>query len=93
MVVNRKIRKSLVWAFLALLMAGLVYAGVELMGQANKNAADAGSTGADMEMASLDTIKQSQTSKVNWNEERSLRKKIDQADSAYRAQVEKPVVI
>ena len=89
MIVNRKLRKSLVWAFLALLIAGLVYAGVELMGQANKNAADAGSTGADMEMASLDTIKQSQTSKVNWNEERSLRKKIDQADSSYRAQVEK----
>lgn len=81
------------WAFLALLIAGLVYAGAELPGQANKNAADAGSTGADMEMASLDTIKQSQTSKVNWNEERSLRKKSIRLTAATALRLKKPVAI
>ena len=89
MVTCRKLRKNLLLALLVLLLAGLVYAGAELMGQANKNAADAGSAGMDMEMASLDTIKQSQTNKVNWSEERALKKKIDQADSMYRTQAGK----
>lgn len=89
MVTCRKLRKNLLLALLVLLLAGLVYAGAELMGQANKNAADAGSAGMDMEMASLDTIKQSQTNKVNWSEERALKKKIDQADSVYRTQAGK----
>lgn len=88
-VVSHKYRRVLMWFLLTLLFAGLVYAGAELMGQANKNAADAGSTGADMEMASLDSIKQSKSNPVNWSEEQRLHKKINALDSEYKTHVNK----
>lgn len=89
MVKCRKIRKALVWTLLAILIAGLVYAGVALLGQSGKLAADAGSSGAEMEMASLDTIKQSKSSPVDWKQERSLYKKIQSIDAEYSKLVKK----
>lgn len=88
---NRKIRKTLLFFLLMLLMAGLVYAALELAGQSNKAAADAGTSAADMEMASLDTIKKpaNAPSNINWSQERTLRKAIDKADAEYRAQLSK----
>lgn len=77
------------WALLATLMAGLVYAGVALMGKSGKLASDAGSSGADMEMASLDTIKQSTSNPVDWKKERSLHKKIQSIDAEYKKLVKK----
>lgn len=68
-------------------VGGLVWAGMNLMGQSNKSAADAGSSAADMEMASLDSIKQSTKSACDWNQERALRKKIDAADASYRTKL------
>ena len=85
----RNPRRILMWFLLLMLLAALVYAGVELLGQANKSAADAGSTGADMEMASLDSIKQSKSNPVNWTEEQRLHKKINAIDKEYKALVNK----
>lgn len=80
---RRKIRKILMWALISTLIAGLVYAGANLLLQSDKAVSDAGSSGADMEMASLDTIKQSKSNPVNWKQERSLYKKIQRIDAEY----------
>ena len=82
-------RRVLMWVLLTLLFAGLAYAGVELMGQANKNVADAGSAGADMEMATLDSVKQSKSNPVDWAEEQRLHKKLDVLDKEYKTHVSK----
>ena len=74
--VSKKMRKIALWTLLVVMLAGLVWAGMNLMGQSNKSAADAGSSAADMEMASLDSIKQSTKSACDWNQERALRKKL-----------------
>lgn len=79
--VSKKMRKIALWTLLVVMLAGLVWAGLDLLGQSNKSAADAGSSAADMEMASLDSIKQSTKSACDWNQERALRKKIDAADA------------
>ena len=81
--VSKKMRKIALWTLLVVMLAGLVWAGLDLLGQSNKSAADAGSSAADMEMASLDSIKQSTKSACDWNQERALRKKIDAADASY----------
>lgn len=74
--VPKKMRKIALWTLLVVMLAGLVWAGLDLLGQSNKSAADAGSSAADMEMASLDSIKQSTKSACDWNQERALRKKL-----------------
>ena len=85
--VSKKMRKIALWTLLVVMLAGLVWAGLDLLGQSNKSAADAGSSAADMEMASLDSIKQSTKSACDWNQERALRKKIDAADASYRTKL------
>ena len=85
--VPKKMRKIALWTLLVVMLAGLVWAGLDLLGQSNKSAADAGSSAADMEMASLDSIKQSTKSACDWNQERALRKKIDAADASYRTKL------
>jgi len=82
--VNKKFRRILLWTLAISLMFGLLWAALDLNGQSNKTAADAGSNAADMDMASLDSIKPKATSKINWKQEKALRSKIDQADSQYR---------
>ncbi len=88
---SEKKRKVLRWVLALTLLGGLVYAGLELAGQSNKAAADAGSSAADMEMASLDTIKKpaKAPSSINWKEESNLRKKIDAIDTEYRELLKK----
>lgn len=83
MTVHPKLRKALLWALVVTLLAGLVYAANELL-QANKSAADAGSSGADMEMASLDTIKPSTKKAVDKSKENSARKKVASANAEYK---------
>lgn len=79
-----KLRKLLVAVFLTALTAGLVWAGAELLGQANKSAADAGSNAADLEMASLDMIKPSTNApNVNWSQEKSLRQQMEANTAQY----------
>lgn len=85
-----KCSRIVLWALLVVMVAGLVWAGLELSGQANKTAADAGSNAADMEIASLDTIKKASTGPaIDWKKESALKKKINQADAAYRTQLAK----
>lgn len=88
---NPKLRKALFFVLLMTLLAGLVYAALELAGQSNKAAADAGTSAADMEMASLDTIKKpaNAPSNINWSQESSLRKAINKADAEYRTQLDR----
>lgn len=81
----QRFRKVLVAVFLTALAAGLVWAGAELLGQANKSAADAGSNAADLEMASFDMIKPSSNApNVNWSQERSLRKQMEANTAQYK---------
>ena len=85
-----KFSRIVLWAVLLTLFAGLVWAGLDLAGQSNKSAADAGSNAADMEIASLDTIKKpSSGPAIDWKKESALKKKIDQADAAYRSVLNK----
>lgn len=87
---SSKFKRIALWAVLLTLLAGLVWAGLDLAGQSNKSAADAGNNAADMEMASLDTIKKPSTGPtIDWKRESALKKKIDQADAAYRQQLNK----
>ena len=76
------------WALLALTAVG--WAVSELSGQANKTAADAGASSADMEMASLDSIKPSQKSPLcDWALEKQLRNKLNKLDGQYKTLVSK----
>ena len=75
--------KIALWLFALLAACGVAIAVSDLAGQANKTCADAGINGADMEIASLDTIKQSESNPVDWTQERNLRKKIDAVNSKY----------
>ncbi len=79
-----KKHKLMLWMAALLAACGIVVAAVELAGQANKTCGDAGINGADMEIASLDTIKQSETNPVDWMKERELRHKIDAVDKQYK---------
>jgi hypothetical protein len=79
------------WVILALLLlAAIAIAASELSGQANKSAADAGASSADMEMASLETIKPpKQGPPVDWAAERRIRKQLESQDKAYVPLVDK----
>lgn len=85
----RKFRSFILMVLVATLVCGLVWAALELSGQSNKSAADAGSSAADMEMASLDSIKPSTSAPEGANQETAIRNKIQQADSAYKKQLAK----
>jgi hypothetical protein len=73
------------WILLALLLlAAIAIAAADLSGQANKSAADAGSSSADLEMASLETIKPpKQGPPVDWAAERRIRRQLASQDKAY----------
>ena len=79
------------WIILALLlMAAIAIAAAELSGQANKSAADAGSSSADLEMASLETIKPpKQGPPVDWAAERRIRQQLESQDKAYTPLVDR----
>lgn len=81
-------RKVLVAVLLSLLTVGLVWAGAELFGQANKATADAGINGADMEMASLEMIKKpAEAPNVDWKKEARLRKQLEANTVQYKKAV------
>lgn len=81
----KNVRKILTVLLLLAMTAGLVWAGAELLGQANKSAADAGSNAADLEMASLDMIKPSTNApNVNWNQLSKIRKQMDANTAQYK---------
>ena len=82
-------RRVLMWFLLLMLFAALVYAATELLGQTNKSAADAGSTGADMEMATLESIKPSKSKPAKPSEQQRLLSKIRSIDREYKALVNK----
>lgn len=78
-------RKTLVAILLSLLTVGLVWAGAELFGQANRATADAGINGADMEMISLEMIKKpAQAPNVDWKKEARLRKQLEANTKEYK---------
>ena len=78
-------RKTLVAILLSLLTVGLVWAGAELFGQANRATADAGIHGADMEMISLEMIKKpAQAPNVDWKKEARLRKQLEANTKEYK---------
>ena len=81
----QRLRKFLVAVFLTALTAGLVWAGAELLGQANKSAADAGSNAADLEMASIEFSKPpAEAVNVNWGEINRLRKQMQTNTDQYK---------
>ncbi len=85
-----KLRKILLWALTMTLIAGLVWAGADLLGQSNKKAADAGANAADMEMASIDSVKPSvKEGKKPVSKATAAHNKVKQADSAYRVALKK----
>lgn len=81
----RNLKRLLLGVLLCGLTVGLVWAAAELMGQANKSAADAGSNAADMEMVSLDMIKPSASSpSCDWQLEKKLKGQLDQNTVVYK---------
>ena len=84
---TRKLREIFLVAFMTVLVCGLVWAVAELSGQSNKSAADAGSSAADMEMATLDPIKPSTEATGDANKETAIRNKIMKADNAYKSKL------
>ncbi len=89
MLAKVKEHKIIMWLIALLALCGIAIAASDLMGQSNKTCADAGINGAKMELASLDTIKQSESNPVNWQQERKLRKAIDAADKKYSTLAQK----
>lgn len=85
MLAKLKGRKYLLWALALLTACGIAIAVSDLSGQANKSCADAGLSGADMEMATLDAIKKPAKPKstINWSKWNSLEKKVNAADAQY----------
>jgi hypothetical protein len=85
----RKTRKFAFWLLIFTLMAGLLWAGAELLGESNKATADAGSNSADMEMAAGDLVKPDAKVKAKGvSKEVTLKKKIAQIDNAYRVKLD-----
>ena len=81
----QRLRKFIIAVFLTALTAGLVWAGAELLGQANKSAADAGSNAADLEMASIEFSKPpAEAVNVNWGEINKLRKQMQANTDQYK---------
>ena len=85
----RKFRSFFLLLLIFTITCGLTWAALELAGQSNKSAADAGSSAADMEMASLDTIKPSTSNPDGANKETAIRGKIQKADNDYKRQLAK----
>ena len=84
-------KKLLIVLGLLLLAAALVWAAAELSGQANALAQDAGGNSADMEMVTLNTIKQPKKTKnspkppnCDWAKERSIKGQLDANDAQYK---------
>ncbi len=85
---SKKMKKTLLWILALTLTAGLVYAAADLMGQTNKQAADACSNSTDMEMATLDSVKkpapEKQGSNINWGSINGLERKLKGIDARYK---------
>ncbi len=87
---NPKVKRIILWVLALTLMAGLVYATADLLGQTNKKAADAGSNATDMEMATLDTIKKpAKSDNINWAEITPVDRKLKSIDAKYKVAVDK----
>jgi len=85
-----KLRLFVLFTLSLVLLCGVVWAALELSGQSNKTAADAGSSAADMEMASLDSIKPStKAPAASQSKDEALRGKIKSADKKYQATLSK----
>ena len=73
----KKHRKIVLTVSILLLLAAIAWAAAELSGQANAMAMDAGSNSAEMESASLETLKKPKNEKAapncDWAMERDLR--------------------
>lgn len=89
----KKHRKIVLTVSILLLLAAIAWAAAELSGQANAMAMDAGSNSAEMESASLETLKKPKNEKAapncDWAMERDLRKKIEANDAQYQQTVKK----
>lgn len=77
------------WVLALIAASGIAVAALDLSGTTNAVCADAGTSGIDTEMATLDTVKQSKTNPVDWNKERTLRKAIDSVNTKYLALAQK----
>lgn len=84
-----KLRRILLWVFLATLMSGLVWAALDPYGTANKIAAEAGDNAADTHMASINSIKSKEQATIDWKQEQALKKRINQADADYKTRLQK----
>lgn len=83
-----KLRKLLLGALLCALTAGLVWAGAELLGQANRIAADAGASDVNLQMVSIETITKKPAAKapnVNWSAVSALEKKMQANTTQFNA--------
>jgi hypothetical protein len=84
----KKARKVTLWVLLSMFVAGLLWAAADLLGESNKQVADAGSNAADMEMASLDSVKPEAKAKSKGvSREVSLKRTIAQLDKNYQARL------
>ncbi|MEW6266037.1 MAG: hypothetical protein AB1641_23435 [Thermodesulfobacteriota bacterium] len=88
----RNNRKLLLVLGFILLAAAIVWAAAELSGQANSMAQDAGSSSADMEMTTLNTVKKPAKTKdspqpppCDWAKERQIKSQLDANDAKYKA--------
>ena len=73
-----KQHKTTAWLLALLAACGIAIAAADLAGNANKTCADAGLQGANTEMMTLDLVKQSESNPIDWQQERKLRKAIDE---------------
>lgn len=81
---KKKFRKILIWTLAVTLLAGLVWAVNDQLGQSNKIAADCGSNAAKTDMASLSSIKPTKAkSKIDWKQEKALKDNTFQVDAEY----------
>ncbi len=83
MLAKLKQHKIVIWLLALIGACGVAIAVSELAGQANKTTANAGLAGVDAEIASLDTIKPSESNPIDWTKERNLRKNIDAINENY----------
>lgn len=88
---NMKKYKKMWIAFgIVFLLGAVVWAAVELSGQANAMAQDAGSNSAELESVSVQMIKKPKSApKCNWTLEKELKKKIEDNDAKYTQSLSK----
>ncbi len=88
---SKKMKKVLLWILALTLTAGLVYAAADLMGQTNTHASEGGDASADMDMATLDSVKKpapaKQSGNVNWGEINGLDRRLKGIDRQYKTAV------